>query len=103
MWRYKGYEHGPAWSALPLTRSIISSFKPVVKLGHKTAAEEDMKKPGAAASEDDQKPRVFNIHELQQGNLCCNSFCEEEPSIIGRLRITTIRVLKCLIATAESE
>ncbi len=100
---YKGYEHEPAWSALPLTRSIMPSLKPVIKLGNKTAAEEDMKKPAAAATEDDQKPRVFNIHELQQGNLCCNSFCEEEPNIIGRLRNTTIRVLKYLTAIAESE
>jgi hypothetical protein len=81
----------------------MPSLKPVIKLGNKTAAEEDMKKPAAAATEDDQKPRVFNIHELQQGNLCCNSFCEEEPNIIGRLRNTTIRVLKYLTAIAESE
>lgn len=81
----------------------MSSLNPVIKLGNRTAAEEDMKKPGAAATEDDQKPRVFNIHELQQGNLCCNSFCEEEANIIGRLRNATIRVLKYLIATAESE
>jgi hypothetical protein len=81
----------------------MPSLKPVIKLGNKTAAEQDMKKPAAAATEDDQKPRVYNIHELQQGNLCCNSFCDEEANIKGRLRIATIRVLTYLIATAESE
>jgi hypothetical protein len=61
----------------------MPSLKPVIKLGNKTAAEQDMKKPAAAATEDDQKPRVYNIHELQQETCAATASVMKKPTSKG--------------------
>jgi invasion protein IalB len=52
----------------------------VVKLGHKTAAEEDMKKPGAAATEDDQKPRSLTYMSCSRETCAATASVKKNPT-----------------------